>query len=125
MFNRHSRDGMRLDWQAPCAVATDIFARTAAVAQGQSACQCGLCEETCLEVGGSENYRQQAAWIRPFPMAQLAIHGVQMFQTRAPSCVWFMMGPGDMGIPQLLFPVRARALTGLALVISAKPLIHQ
>merc|ERR550532_1362003 len=33
MFTRHSKDGMRLDWQAPCAVANEIFDRTAEVAQ--------------------------------------------------------------------------------------------
>merc|ERR1719195_215903 len=33
MFTRHSKDQMRLDWQAPCAVANEIFDRTAEVAQ--------------------------------------------------------------------------------------------
>merc|ERR1719418_91059 len=33
MFCRHSKDGMRLDWQAPCAVANEIFDRTTEVAQ--------------------------------------------------------------------------------------------
>jgi len=33
MFCRHSKDGMRLDWQAPCAMANEIFDRTAEVAQ--------------------------------------------------------------------------------------------
>merc|ERR1712038_1409174 len=33
MFCRHSKDGMRLDWQAPCATANEIFDRTAEVAK--------------------------------------------------------------------------------------------
>merc|ERR1719411_2225831 len=33
MFCRQSTDGMRLDWQAPCAMANEIFDRTAEVAQ--------------------------------------------------------------------------------------------
>merc|ERR1719445_1729584 len=33
MFNRHPTNGMRLDWQAPSAMANEIFDRTAAVAQ--------------------------------------------------------------------------------------------
>merc|ERR1711963_137410 len=33
MFTRHSKNGMRLDWQAPCAVANEIFDRTSEVAQ--------------------------------------------------------------------------------------------
>merc|ERR1719150_3307917 len=33
MFCRNSRDGMRLDWRAPCATANEIFDRTAEVAQ--------------------------------------------------------------------------------------------
>merc|ERR1712117_214288 len=33
MFARHSKDGMRLDWQAPCSVANEIFDSTAKVAQ--------------------------------------------------------------------------------------------
>merc|ERR1719330_2106623 len=33
MFCRQSTDGMRLDWQAPCAVANEIFDRMAEVAQ--------------------------------------------------------------------------------------------
>merc|ERR1712045_366185 len=32
MFCRHSKNGMRLDWQAPCAVANEIFDRTAKAA---------------------------------------------------------------------------------------------
>merc|ERR1712045_508666 len=32
MFCRHSRDGMRLDWQAPRSMANEIFNRTAEVA---------------------------------------------------------------------------------------------
>jgi len=33
MFCRIAKDGMRLDWQAPCAMANEIFDRTAEVAQ--------------------------------------------------------------------------------------------
>jgi len=33
MFSRNSMDGMRLDWQAPGAMANEIFDRTAEVAQ--------------------------------------------------------------------------------------------
>merc|ERR1712241_1198551 len=33
MFCRHPTDGMRLDWQAPCAMVNEIFDRTAEVAQ--------------------------------------------------------------------------------------------
>merc|ERR1711884_509551 len=33
MFSRNTTDGMRLDWQAPCATANEIFDRTAEVAQ--------------------------------------------------------------------------------------------
>merc|ERR1719189_1110789 len=33
MFSRRPTDGMRLDWQAPCAMVNEIFDRTAEVAQ--------------------------------------------------------------------------------------------
>merc|ERR1719330_1589411 len=52
MFSRSARDGMRLEWQAPCAVVTEIFDRTAEVAQGKGAGQAGFCQTTGLEVGG-------------------------------------------------------------------------
>jgi len=51
MFCRHSRDGMRLDWQAPRSMVNEIFDRTAAVAQGKG--EAGFCQTTGLEVGDS------------------------------------------------------------------------
>merc|ERR1712026_368925 len=40
MFNRHPTTGMRLDWQAPCAMAYEIFDRTACVPFAGSSCLC-------------------------------------------------------------------------------------
>ena len=43
MFCRHSKDGMRLDWQAPCAMATEIFDRTVEVAVAKTPAHGGRC----------------------------------------------------------------------------------
>merc|ERR1719277_2006551 len=62
MFCRHSKNGMRLDWNAPRSMVNEIFDRTAAVAQGKG--DAGFCQTTGLEVGdGSHGGALSAAHV--------------------------------------------------------------